>query len=264
LAPFYYFLKLYIMWNLKDKKVVITGGTKGIGRATVLEYLKLGAKVLFTARNKNEVLLFEKELGELGFEAHGLVGDISEGRHQDEILNWINYNWESLDILVNNAGINIRKATLDYTVAEYRKIIDINLIAPFELSRLLFEPLIKGTNPSIINIASIAGILDVRTGSPYGMSKAGLIQQTKTLAAEWAKSGIRVNAVSPWFTETPLTEKVLHDGARAQEILSRTPLNRVAQPEEMANIIAFLGMDKASYITGQNIIADGGMSVTAL
>jgi Tropinone reductase 1 len=252
------------MWNLKDKKVIITGGTKGIGRATILEYLKLGAKVLFTARNKNEVLLFQKELNDLGFEAHGLAGDVSDESHQKDIVNWIDSNWKSLDILVNNAGMNIRKSTMDYTSAEYRKIIEVNLIAPFELSRLLFKLLMHGNNPSIINIASLAGILDVRTGSPYGMSKAGLIQQTKNLAAEWAKNGIRVNAVSPWFTETPLTESVLHDKERAQQILSRTPLNRVAQPEEMAAIIAFLGMNNSSYITGQNIIADGGMSVTAL
>lgn len=252
------------MWNLNHKRILITGGTKGIGRAAVIETLKLGAKVLFTARNQHDVASFEQELREADFDATGLVSDIAVVENRREVTSWIEEHWGALDVLVNNAGMNIRKPTLDYTPDECQKVLNVNLIAPFELSRSLHSALVKGYHPVIVNVASIAGFLDVQTGSPYAMSKAGLIQQTKSLAAEWAKDGIRVNALSPWFTETPLTESLPLNEAKLHDVLSRTPLQRVASAEEMATIIAFLAMDQSSYITGQNIIADGGMSVTAL
>ena len=165
---------------------------------------------------------------------------------------------------VNNAGINIRKKANDYTDEEFRKVMEINLNAPFELSRKLHSLLQKSGNAKIVNVASSAAIQDVGTGTPYAMSKAGLLQQTRSLAVEWAKDGIRVNAVSPWFTVTPLTKGLLSEKQRMDPIIKRTPLNRVAEASEMASIIAFLAMDKSSYITGQNIIADGGMSVNAI
>lgn len=141
---------------------------------------------------------------------------------------------------------------------------EINLIAPFEISRKLFPYLKKSHNASIINVASSAATQDVGTGTPYAMSKAGLLQQTRSLAVEWAASGIRVNAVSPWFTKTPLTEGYLHNIEKMNSITTRTPLNRVAEAREISSIISFLAMDKSSFVTGQNIVADGGMSVTAL
>jgi Tropinone reductase 1 len=223
--------------------------------------LKLGACVLFTARNKEEVVAFGQEVKEQGLPASGLAGDIAVPEDREKITKWIKQHWDALDVLVNNAGINIRKTTLE----EYHKIVNINLIAPFEVSRILHHLLIKGNRPVIVNIASIAGFFWMsRPVRPIAMSKAGLIQQTKSRAAEWAKDGIRINALSPWFTQTPLTEGLLLNETKMQNVLSRTPLKRVARAEEMASIIAFLAMNQSSYITGQNIIADGGMSATAL
>lgn len=252
------------MWNLTNKRILITGGTKGIGRATVFEMLKLGAKILFTARNENEVHSFEQELRGQQHPATGLVSDIADASDRQDVVSWIDQHWGALDVLVNNAGMNIRKTTLEYKPEEYQRILDVNLVAPFELSRGLHSLLVKGDQAAIVNIASIAGFMDVGTGSPYAMSKAALIQQTKSLAAEWAKDGIRVNALSPWFTETPLTEGLLLNKTKMEDVLRRTPLQRVARAEEMATIIAFLSMSQSSYITGQNIIADGGMSAIAL
>lgn len=113
-------------------------------------------------------------------------------------------------------------------------------------------------------MASVAALQDVGTGTPYAISKAGLLQQTRSLAVEWAGDGIRVNAVSPWFTETPLTKGYLSQEEKIAPILKRTPLNRIAKPEEIADIIAFLAMERSSYITGQNIVADGGMTINAI
>lgn len=252
------------MWSLKNKKALITGGTKGIGRATVIEFLELGAEVLFTARNDKDILDFEKELNIQNFKVTGLVADSANPKDRNKLKLWIEKNWGHLNLLVNNAGINIRKKAADYSEPEFRKVIEINLIAPFELSRLLYPNLKSSGNASIINVASSAALQDVGTGTPYAMSKAGLLQQSRSLAVEWASDSIRVNAVSPWFTKTPLTKGYLHNDEKMGSILKRTPLNRVADAEEISAIISFLAMDKSSFITGQNIVADGGMSISAL
>ena len=252
------------MWNLNHKKALITGGTKGIGRASVKEFLELGAEVLFTARNKEDVDSLEKELKSKGYKAKGLVADSAKQEDVQKIVKWIESNWKKLDILVNNAGINIRKRANDYSEEEFRKVLEINLVAPFEISRKLFPFLKESGNASIINVASSAAIQDVGTGTPYAMSKSGLLQQTRSLAVEWAQNGIRVNAVSPWFTKTPLTEGYLHNDEKMNSIINRTPLKRVAEAEEISSIISFLAMDNSSFITGQNIVADGGMSINAL
>ena len=252
------------MWNLKNKRAVITGGTKGIGKATVLEFLSLGAEVIFTARNKEEVNAFEKQLQKNGHKVFGIVSDVSEKEGIETIYSEVKKHWGALDILVNNAGINIRKAAVDYSEEEYQKIIAINLTAPFLLSTKLYPFLKISGKAAIVNVASVSAVVDTKTGSPYGMSKAGLVMQTKNLASEWAKDGIRVNAMSPWFTETPLTHDLLKLKERIDPVLKHTPLGRVAQAEEMANVIAFLAMDKSSYITGQNIVVDGGITITVI
>lgn len=117
---------------------------------------------------------------------------------------------------------------------------------------------------NVINIASVAGMVDVQSGPPYGMTKAAVIQLTRHLAAEWSVDTIRVNAISPWYIDTPLTEPVLSQPDRLEKILARTPMNRIGKPEEVASLAAYLAMDKSSYITGQNISVDGGMSVKGL
>lgn len=251
------------MWNLKEQTAVITGGSKGIGRATVEEFLKLGAEVLFTARNADDILKVEDEYTAQGHVVKGIVADVTKAEDRNKIATWTKNNWKAVTILVNNAGINIRKKATDISEEEHRQVLETNLISPFLLARELYPQLVKSKNGKIINISSAAATQDIGTGTPYAMAKAGLLQQTRSLAVEWARDHIRVNAVSPWYTRTPLTDSVLQ-GERKEMILRRTPLNRIAEPEEIASVIAFLAMDQSSFITGQNIVADGGMSVKAL
>ena len=251
-------------WDLQGKRALVTGGTKGIGKAIVEEFLALGAEVMIIARGQHEleerVRLWQME----GLPVTGIAGDVSKAADREKIGVAIGERWGALDVLVNNAGTNVRKKIEEYTEEEIRHVMEVNLFAAVELCRLCLHYLRLGTGASVINISSISGIVDTRSGAPYGMTKAALMQLSRNLAVEWAEHGIRVNTVSPSYTDTPLTEAVLKNPDRLQNIIDRTPLGRVAQPEEVAPVVAFLAMDKASYITGQNIATDGGLLAKGL
>ena len=248
------------MWNLQGKKALVTGGTKGIGLAIAKEFLNLGAEVLVVARETKSIQGKVKHSANL----FTMEGDVTNATFRVQLINKVKDNWGTLDILVNNVGTNVRKKFVEYTEEEYRLLFETNLFSLTEITRLAYPFLKKSTKASVINIASVAGSFDVQTGPPYGMTKAAIIQLSKHLAAEWAPDGIRVNTVSPWYIQTPLTESVLEQPERLAKIIARTPMNRVGQPEEVASLVAYLAMDNASYITGQNIMVDGGMSVKGL
>lgn len=249
-----------MIWSLQNKRAIVTGGTKGIGLAVTKEFLELGAEVLVIARDTKNIQGRLKNSSNL----FTMDGDVTDPAFRIHLLAKVAENWGKLDILVNNVGTNIRKKFTEYTEAEYRQLFETNLFSMTELTRLAFPFLKNSGNASVVNMASVAGTFDVQSGPPYGMTKAAIIQLTRHLAAEWAPFNIRVNAVSPWYIETPLTETVLAQPDRLAKIKERTPMNRVGQPEEVASLVAFLAMDKASYITGQNIMVDGGMSIKGL
>jgi Tropinone reductase 1 len=250
-------------WSLQGKTALVTGGSKGIGKATVEEFLSLGAEVVFTARQEQEVSALEKVLRESHGPVYGLAADVTNAADISRLMAFVEKQWGKLDILVNNAGTNIRKATGQYTEEEYQLVIATNVTAPYRMCIAALELLKKSGNASVVNVASVAGMVDVQTGSPYGISKGGLLQFTRNTAAEWASFNIRVNTVSPWFTETPLTEGLLSNEARMNSILERTPMKRIAKAQEMATAIAFLAMPASSYITGHNLVVDGGMTISA-
>ncbi|MBS1681841.1 MAG: SDR family oxidoreductase [Bacteroidetes bacterium] len=249
-----------MVWNLKNKKALITGGTKGIGLATTTTFLALDAEVIAVARTANVLPESIANNPKLTF----IQGDLTKDKFRKELIQNIGDRWGKLDVLVNNVGSNIRKKFIDYTEEEYRKLFELNLFSMIDLTQKFFPLLKKSNSASVINVASVAGTLDVQSGPPYGMTKAAIIQLSRHLAAEWAEFNIRVNSVSPWYIETPLTEPVLSQPDRLEKILKRTPMGRVGNPEEVASLISFLAMDMASYITGQNILVDGGMSVKGL
>lgn len=247
-------------WSLEGKKAVVTGGTKGIGLAIAQEFLDLGAEVLVIARDTKAVENRLRGSSRL----FRLDGDVADTAFRQHVLDKVQENWGKLDVLVNNVGTNIRKKFAEYAESEYRQIFETNLFSAMALTQGAFNLLKQSGGASVINIASVAGSTDVQSGPPYGMTKASLIQMTRHLAVEWAPHKIRVNAVSPWYIQTPLVQPVLSNPERLEKILARTPMGRVGQPEEVSGIVSFLAMDKASYITGQNISVDGGMMVNGL
>lgn len=251
-------------WTLEGKRALITGGTKGIGLAAAREMLELGAEVLLTARTAADVAQVVDSLRGEGFPVEGVAADVSTAEGRQTLLQELRRRWDRLDVLVNNVGMNIRKGFDEYSPEEYRRIFETNLFSALALSQEAFPLLQVGRGASVVNVASVAGLVDVRSGAIYGMTKAAMLQMTRHLAVEWAPHGIRVNAVSPWYTRTPLAAPVLQQPERLGLILQNTPLNRIAEPEEVAAAIAFLAMDKASYITGQNLVTDGGMTVAGL
>jgi Tropinone reductase 1 len=247
-------------WNLNHKKALITGGTKGIGAATAKEFIELGAHVTVVARNENDYEKLKKEINPKE-KIRFIQADISQLKDIEKTIETIEQQWGMLDILVNNAGMNIRKKTIDYSYDEYEKIIHTNLRSAFELSRKAYPLLTKSKQGNIVNIASVAGQTHLRTGAIYGMTKAAMIQLTKNLAGEWAADGIRVNAVAPWYIKTPLAETVLKNKDYYHEVISRTPLQKIGEPEDVAATVAFLCMPAAAFITGQCISVDGGFMI---
>ena len=249
-------------WRLDGKLAVITGGTKGIGNAVAQEMLALGAHVFIAARDAEAVDRQLKLWREQGHTVSGVAADVSTPEGRQTLLDEVGRLRPAVDVLVNNVGTNIRRKAVDYASIDYARIMATNVDSAFDLC-VRFHPLLKAApaGAAVINVASVAGLTHMRTGAPYAMSKAALIQLTRNLAVEWAVDGIRVNAVAPWYTRTPLAQAVLDDPAYLQTVLDRTPLRRIAEPGEVAAPIAFLAMPAASYVTGQCLTVDGGFTV---
>lgn len=247
-------------WSLKSKKTVVTGATKGIGRAIAEEFLALGSEVIVTSRNKKDFEQMSEDLKSYGTALKYIQSDASVADDRSELFEYVQAEFGELDILINNAGTNIRKKTMDYTIEEFDFLLNTNLKSAFELSRLFYPMLKESDYASIVNISSISGSAVVKTGAPYTCSKAALSHLSRYLAVEWAEDGIRVNAIEPWYIRTPLTEPVLNDKVKLAQALSRTPMNRIGSADEISGATAFLCMPAASYISGQVIQIDGAAS----
>ena len=177
---------------------------------------------------------------------HLVQADVASASGRERVRDGVVSTWDALDILVNNVGTNIRKPSLAFTDDEYRTVLDTNLTSAWELTRLLQPSLKASGRAAIVNIGSVAGMRAVGSGAVYAMSKAALAHLTRYLACEWARDGIRVNMVAPWYTRTPLAGPVLGQPDVLAAIVDKTPMGRVAEPEEIAAVVAFLCLPAAS------------------
>jgi Tropinone reductase 1 len=247
-------------WQLNGHTALVTGASKGIGLAVARELGGLGADLLLVARDDVHLEQVRAELAEElpGREVLAFAADLAEEEERLAVFDWIADIDAPVSLLVNNAGGNAPDATLAYEGADYRAIFEQNLFSAFEMCRLAHPHLAEHGNAAIVNVGSVSGVVHVRTGSPYGMTKAALHQLTRNLAVEWAVDGIRVNAVAPWYIRTQRSEPALADADYLEEVLERTPLKRIGEPEEVAAAVAFLCLPAAGYITGQVLAVDGG------
>ena len=218
----------------------------------------MGAQVVIVNRNKKNGEEVERNINLKGYKAHHVTTDISKIEDINNMVKKVVKDFGKIDVLVNSAGINIRNTIEGYREEDFNKILDTNLKGIFFCCQKVGEIMIKQKYGKIVNIGSVAGEQVLPLRSIYNASKAGVHLISKSMAIEWAKYNINVNVVAPGIIKTPLTEKLLEDNNWKNIYMNNTPLRKPGNPEDVANIVAFLTSDAANYITGQVIFIDGG------
>lgn len=242
--------------DFKGKKAIITGSTRGIGKAIAVEFAKRGATVVITGRNKANAEVVAKNISsEFGVDAYGVELDFSKDISESwkEIESYI----DTPDILVNNAGLTKDTLFIRMKEEDWNEVINTNLTGTFKITQLAVKKMIRKKYGKIINISSIVGFIGNVGQVNYSTSKAGLIGFTKSLAKELASRNITVNAVAPGFIETDMTKKLSPEVK--ENYLKQIPVGRFGKPEDVAYAVLFLASDLASYITGETIHVNGGM-----
>lgn len=243
---------------LQGKNTLVTGASKGIGRAIAIRFAEEGANVAFTYLSSVEQgQALEQELASKGVKAKGYRSDASDFAQADALINSVVADFGSLDVLVNNAGITMDNLLLRMTEDAWDKIMNVNLKSCFNTVKAAVKPMMKQKSGSIINMTSVVGLKGNAGQANYAASKAGIIGFTKSVALELGSRGIRSNAIAPGFIETEMTAVL--DQKVVQSWRDAIPLKRGGQPADVANACVFLGSDLSTYISGQVLQVDGGM-----
>ena len=241
------------MINFKNKKILVTGATGGIGKTLVQKFVSLEGNVLATGTKTEKLDALKKEFPNINI----LKFDISDHSKIEEFIENVASQLVGLDILVNNAGINMDNLSLRMKDDEWKKVIDLNLGSTFFLCKYGIKKMLKNKYGRIVNITSIVGHTGNLGQSNYAASKAAIVGMSKSLAIEYAKKNITINCVSPGFIQSNMTDGIV-ESIKAV-LTSRIPMARLGKGEDVANTVAFLSSDAASYITGQTIHVNGGM-----
>jgi len=239
--------------NFKNKKVLITGATGGIGNALVKKFIELGAEVLGTGTKPDKLDLLKKNFSKIKVRKF----DISDHGKIEDFIENVALELGGLDILINNAGRNVDNLSLRMKDDEWKKVIDLNLNSTFLLSKHGIKKMLKNKYGRVVNITSIVGHTGNIGQSNYSAAKAGIIGMSKSLAIEYAKKNITINCVSPGFIDTTMTMNIAEK--MKLFLTSRIPMGKLGTGEDVSNCVAFLSSEQASYITGETIHVNGGM-----
>jgi 3-oxoacyl-[acyl-carrier protein] reductase len=246
--------------ELKPKTIIITGGSRGIGRACCLAFAKEGANIVFTYnKSKEEADKLKADLDALKVGVLNLQADIRDYKQCREVVEEALAKFGKLDILVNNAGIIKDKALVMMMLEDWKDVVETNLGGVFNMSRAAITTFLKQKSGCIINMSSVSGIVGIPRQTNYSASKAGIIGFTKALAKEVAAYNIRANVICPGFIETDMLSALKED--IKTQIIDTIPAKRFGRPEEVAKLCVFLASDRANYITGQTIQIDGGLAM---
>ena len=252
------FKQQYPSFDLKNKIALITGAARGLGRACALALAHAGADIALGLRDVNSAEALEKEIRSMGRNVIRLQMDVSSLQQINKAVEHVVEVFGKIDILVNNVGVAPDNPAEKVTEEDFDHTINLNLKGTFFTTQAVGKQMIKQSFGRIINMSSQAGFIALEDESIYCMTKAGINHLTKSLASEWAKYNINVNAVAPTFIETPGTEPWLKDADFRQSVLNKIPLGRIGKPMEVAGAVVFLASDAASLITGDIMLIDGG------
>ncbi|MFQ5828798.1 MAG: SDR family NAD(P)-dependent oxidoreductase [Candidatus Methylomirabilia bacterium] len=250
------------LFDLSGRVAIITGGNGGIGLGMARGMASAGAHVVVAARNRDKSAKAVKELEALGSRALAVETDVAREASVNALIEATVGQFGRLDILVNNAGTNIRKSPEEYSLEEWRLVLDTNLTSAFLCSKAAYPHMVKAGGGKIINVGSMMSIFGASFVAPYGASKGGIVQLTRSLATAWAKDRIQVNAVLPGWIDTDLTAQARRDVPGLHErVLARTPTRRWGISDDLAGIGVFLASPASDFVTGTAIPVDGGYSI---
>jgi len=249
----------YKQLDLGGKVAVVVGGSSGIGRTLALGLAQGGADVVSSARRLDMVNSLAEEIEALGRRTLRVTCDVGDRESLETLLKRCVEAFGKVDILVNAAGISKKAPTLDFPEEDWNRILETNLTGSLRACQVFGRHMIERRYGRVINIASMSSFVGLFEVAAYGASKSGLASLTKTLAVEWAKYGVCVNAIAPGYFRTPLSEKFLVGTGRGQEVIMRTPMKRFGEVEELVGATIFLASDAASFVTGTIIPVDGGV-----
>lgn len=255
---------MYAKLDLAGKVAVVVGGSSGIGRTVALGLAEGGADVVSSARRTDLVNTLADEIEKLGRKSLRVTCDVADRGSLEKLLQECLAAFGKVDILVNAAGITKRAPTVDYAEEDWNRIMDTNLTGMLRTCQIFGKHMIERRYGRIISIASMGSFLGLFEVAAYSASKSGVASLTKSLAIEWAKYGVCVNAIAPGYFRTPLSEKLLVGTGRGREVIMRTPMNRFGELEELVGAAIFLASDAASFVTGHILPVDGGVLASAV